>query len=403
METTRRQFMQTGIGAATLMASGWTLPGFLGRTAMAAEPGDDNRILIVVQMTGGNDGLNMVIPYRDDRYHRARPTIGIAESEALPLSEDLALHPQMTALKRLFDDQRLQVVSNVGYPNPNRSHFRSMDIWQTASTHPEHATTGWIGRVVDRGGHTEHPLAMNIDDGPLPLAMRSADQTVPSIRSVDAFRLDQRAQAIREAIAQKRKSPPDDLLFVQRLAVTSCASAERLSSVTQGDDRAIRYPDLPLARHLHDVATLIRAGFGARVYYTSIGGFDTHANQNLTHGQLLGQLSESLAAFLDDLKAAGLDDRVLMMTFSEFGRRVKENGSRGTDHGAAAPMFIAGSPCRAGIVGHAPALGSLEDGDVRHEIDFRRVYAELLEHWLGVPQEPVLGARYEPLGIVRRS
>ncbi len=413
----RREFLQQ-LSGATLLATAGSLPRFLARSALAATAGTDQRILVVVQLSGGNDGLNTVVPVGDDRYHRARPSLRIEPQRALKLNETLALHPDMPGFKRLFDEARLSVIMNVGYPNPDRSHFRSMDIWHTASDAPERAADGWLGRVVDRlapaGGSSAGisvPAALHLDSESLPLALKSATHAVPSIRSIDAFQLQQQDAGVEQAIAADRDaaadqqrsatSVHDDLLFVQRTALVACANARRIRSAEGRVERRANYPDYGLSRRLEQIARLIAADFGPRIYYTSLGGFDTHARQVLAHGPLLRELADSTAAFLDDLKSMGLEQRVLLLTFSEFGRRVQENGSQGTDHGVAAPMFLAGTGCVPGVHGEPPDLVNLVDGDIRHERDFREVYAAVLERWLGVPSTAVLGRAFQAAEVVR--
>ncbi|GMV98494.1 MAG: DUF1501 domain-containing protein [Phycisphaerae bacterium] len=400
MSITRREFIA---GGTSLLASGLTLPAFLNRTAVAAARAKaGERILVVVQLTGGNDGLNTVIPCRDDEYHKARPTLAVPKDRVLRLDDDLGLHPDMTGLKKLFDAGRLCVVNNVGYPNPDRSHFRSMDIWHTAALQPEEARDGWLGRVVDRQARPGGPPpALHLDEGSLPLALHSRTQPVPSIPSLEAFRLSARAGELEQAIAAGRSGASDDLLFVQRTAIASCANARRIEQAAADETRQASYPPTRLAGRLKQIAQLIGADLGPRIYYTSIGGFDTHAQQALAHGPLLKDLSDALAAFDADLQARGLADRVLLMTFSEFGRRVKENGSRGTDHGAAAPLFVAGPACRAGIVGGRPDLDHLQDGDVPHRIDFRSVYATILTDWLELKADEILGKRYDQVSLLK--
>ncbi len=395
----RRQFLQSGAGMATILAAGPTLPGFLLRTAAASTPGLDAPILVVIQLSGGNDGLNTVIPVHDDRYHRARPTLSIRSNAAHDLNGDLSLHPEMSALKSLYDDGRVGVITNVGYPNPDRSHFRSMDIWHTANTTPEGVDQGWLGRVADAHGEGDAPFALHLDDTALPLALSGARATVPSIRDVANFQLRSSDGAVPEMIAQSRRNASEDLLYVQRLAVSSCRQATRLEGLADDDDAAA-YPNFRLANRLRQISGLIAADFGVRVYYTSIGGFDTHARQAASHGMLLRELSESVTAFQRDLERRGVADRVLTVTFSEFGRRVDENGSRGTDHGAAAPMFVVGSAARPGVHGAAPDLGDLDQGDVKHDVDFRSVYADVLSHWLRVDHTNVIG-QFTPSGVLR--
>ncbi len=402
MNITRRDFVARGLGGTTLLASGVSLPGFLTRTAVAAPGADDERILVVIQLTGGNDGLNTVVPFRDDEYHKARPTLRIRADQVLKLTDELGLHPDMAGFKRLHDDGLLAVVNNVGYPNPDRSHFRSMDIWHTADARPEAVDSGWLGRVVDRGaGPSDVPRALHLDEGALPLALKNQRVAVPSLRNIDAFRLQGDTEDLQRVIGASRRDASDDLLFVQRLAVSSCANARRLERVGAGSAVSSPYPDYRLALRLRQIAQLIGARFGPRIYYTSLDGFDTHARQALAHGPLLRELSDSVTAFYDDLRQRRIADRVVVLTFSEFGRRVGENGSQGTDHGAAAPMFVMGPAVRAGVVGGRPDLTRLIDGDVRHECDFRRVYAGVLRDWLAVDPDSILGRRFDPLAIIR--
>ncbi len=405
MFTTRRDFLKCSCGATSLLATGITLPGFLTRTAWAAAQDDvaeNDRILVVIQLTGGNDGLNTVIPIEDDLYHRARPSLRIAREQGLVLEQGLALHPEMAGMKRLYDDGLLSVVTNVGYPNPDRSHFRSMDIWHRATLTPETVTDGWLGRVVDgEGTAPEKPFALHLDSGALPEALRTQREPVPSIESIEQFRLRSDSEHLIESVEAVRQSAADDLLYVQRIAVSSCAQARRLEQIAAEAGSTAVYPGSRLAQRLRQIAQLIAVEFGPRIYYTSIDGFDTHARQALTHPVLLRELSDAVAAFVDDLKSRGLADRVLVVTFSEFGRRIAENGSRGTDHGAGAPMFIAGPAARAGVVGGPPRLDRAMEGDVPHEVDFRQVYASVLDNWLRVPHVPVLGERVETVPILR--
>lgn len=396
MSTTRREFLKTSAGAS-LIASGISLPGFLASTARAAGAVTDQRILVVVQLTGGNDGLNTIVPYRDDRYHALRPTLRVDADQVQKLDDSLGLHPSMSALKGMYDDGQLSVVMNVGYPNPNRSHFRAMDIWHTAHPERNDVETGWLGRAVDRVD--DATFALHLANEPLPLSLHAQRTTVPSIGDIGAFRLHEGAQDIAATIDRARQGASADLLFVQRTAVAAVRNAERLERLGSTDATSA-YPSYGLSDRLSQIARLIGAGFPTRVYYTSLGGFDTHARQELSHPPLLTELSESVAAFYRDLKARGEDDRVLLLTFSEFGRRVGENAGRGTDHGAAAPMILAGPGCAAGVIGRPPDLANLDEGDVRHTVDFRSVYADVLDRWLSVDAPGVLGGAFEPTPVV---
>ncbi|RMF84889.1 MAG: DUF1501 domain-containing protein [Planctomycetota bacterium] len=407
MAPTRREFLAAGLSGATLLATGPVLPGFLARTARAASSQNDERILVVVQLTGGNDGLNTVIPFEDDRYHRLRPTLRIGPQRVLKLNDTLGLHPEMAAFQRMYDDGLLSVVTNVGYPNPNRSHFASMDIWHCAQTGLQRCETGWLGRVVDRRASAgDAPFALHLDYEALPLALKTENQAVPSITNLDAFRLRGEADSLTHLLNASQEAPAvldaaalDALRFVQRTAVASCANARRLEQIRTEQTMRAEYPGYGLARRLQQIAELIGADFGPRIFYTSLGGFDTHARQTLAHGPLLRELSESVAAFFDDLRARGRDRHVVLMTFSEFGRRVAENGSQGTDHGAAAPMFLAGPACRPGVLGSAPDLANLAEGDVRFERDFRTIYAAVLRDWLMIDPKEILGQPFEPARI----
>ncbi len=393
---TRRDFLKTSAGA-TLVASSASLPGFLASTAGAATIGRDERILVVVQLSGGNDGLNTVVPYEDDRYHALRPTLRVDKGSVHKLDDALGLHPSMSAMKGLYDDGQLGVVMNVGYPNPNRSHFRAMDIWHTARPEQDDIETGWLGRAAD--AQRDAAYCMHLANEPLPLSLHAERVSVPSIADIEAFRLRDGGLDIAAAVRERRRGAAEDLLFVQRTAVAACDQARRLEGLADGAHGD--YPAYELASRLSQISRLIGAGFPTRVYYTSLGGFDTHARQELTHPALLTELSESIGAFYRDLTARGEADRVLLLTFSEFGRRVGENAGRGTDHGAAAPMMLAGPACRSGIIGSPPDLTDLDQGDLRHRVDFRSIYADVLDRWLGVPSKVVLGQATTGPRVVR--
>ncbi len=401
MRIDRRAFLVQGVVGASLVATGVSMPGFLARTARAATPRQDERTLVVVQLTGGNDGLNTVIPFADDAYHRARPSLRISADRVLRISDTLGLHPEMSGLHRLHQDGLLNVVMNVGYPNPDRSHFRSMDIWHTADLTPEDAADGWLGRAMHAARReADAPPTLHLGDEATPLALRARHSATPSIRSIDSLRLPPDSDHLAKAVAEPRIGASDDLLYVQRVAVSSCSNAARLSRV--GDcGGAAEYPSFGLAQRLRQIAALIGADFGPRVYYTTLGGFDTHARQALAHGPLLREFSDSVAAFFDDLKSRGRSERVALLTFSEFGRRVMENGSQGTDHGAAAPVFLVGPGCRPGVTGGALDLSRTTDGDVAHQVDFRSVYAAVLEQWLGVDSRAALGGAFAPARLFR--
>jgi uncharacterized protein (DUF1501 family) len=414
--TSRRDFLKT----STLLGFGATVPTFLGKTALAApaagKPGAKDTILVVVQLTGGNDGLNTVVPFKDPDYAKYRPTIGLKADDLKKVNDDLGLHPALGDLAGLLEDGSLSIVQGVGYPNPDQSHFRSMDIWQAAST-AKTLTEGWLGKALKQKPTPGFHLSAGGNET-APLALAGAPARVPSITSLEDFQLKLAAADAGDKANQTKlieeaskgtpagTGQPDLLDFVRRTAMNTYAISQRLQDVAKNYQPKATYPGTGLATRLKLAAQLIEAGLGARIFYVSIDGFDTHAGQGGAtgaHANLLGEVSGAVTAFYKDLKARGHGDRVCVMTFSEFGRRAKENGSNGTDHGSAAPMFLVGGKVKAGAVGDHPSLAKLADGNLVHHTDFRRVYAAVLETWLGVESKPVLGEGFKPLGVFKSS
>src|SRR5262245_41130208 len=403
----RRELLRRG---SLLVALGLTAPTWVARAAAAAsEPapaGGRTKVLVVVQLGGGNDGLNTIVPVGDDDYYRARPTLAIPRAQAVELVDGLAVHPSLAPLKPLFDARRLAVVQGVGYPNPNRSHFRAMDIWQTGA--PERRENrGWLGRYLDAqccGEQPRGPLATAIGDG-TPRAYWNEHVLVPSIPDLEHFQLEADARDRRGALDAFRMVYDDDEAagqyesLIRRVGADALASSEELKRIASAYKPASPYPASAFAKGLQAIAQLVNADLGTRVFYISLGGFDTHAGQKNTHARLLKELGDGLAAFQRDLEGHGQADRVLTMTFSEFGRRVAENGSGGTDHGAAEPMLLLGA-VRGGLIGDHPSLTDLDQGDLKHGIDFRAVYASVLEGWLETPSEAVLGQKFGGVPIL---
>ncbi len=414
--TNRRQFLKNTLATSSLVSMGsLAVPTFLSRSALAAkESKNEGKILVVVQLDGGNDGLNTVVPHGIDGYVRNRRVLRIPGTQAITINQEIGLHPAMTEMARLLESGNLSILQGVGYPNPDRSHFRSMEIWETARTEngPEALETGWLGRVLD--AHPPAPgedtPALHIGGGNLPLAYRSKQIEVPSLERVDQFRLqfsdsDDRSGEVRTAmnnLAGSKESDDPLLGFLRRSTLAAYESSARLEEVGAAESET-EYPNYGLARRLEQIAQIIKAGFGTKIYYTRQGGYDTHANQFNTHQALLTELSDSVAAFHDDLEESGVADRVAVLVFSEFGRRVRENGSSGTDHGAAAPVFVLGPVREAGLVGDHPSLEDLDDGDLKFQIDFRNIYAGLLETWLKLPAAPILGLGFQGLDILKTS
>jgi uncharacterized protein (DUF1501 family) len=409
----RRDFLKSSLAASTLVAMGaTTVPMFLGRSAQAARAassGNGDRILVVVQLIGGNDGLNTVVPFGYDGYARNRRALRLSTAALHKLSGEIGLHPALGGMAKLREEGRLAVVQGVGYPNPDRSHFRSMEIWESGRLEPGALETGWLGRALDGLGTKagdDNP-ALHVGTRTFPLALRSKRTEVPSLASLDQYRLqlgggesERRAErAALDQMARVDRGQDDPLLgFIRRSTLTAYDSSRRLEQVTEAGPAA-KYPEYALARRLSLIAQIIKAGFETRIFYTALDGFDTHANQLGTHAALLTELSDSIAAFHADLSKAGQADRVALLTFSEFGRRVRENASQGTDHGAAAPLLVVGPVRHAGLVGTHPDLEALDDGDLKFHTDFRRVYAALLESWLGCPSEPVVGPGFPALEL----
>jgi uncharacterized protein (DUF1501 family) len=411
MRHTRRRFLQTSLGSSALLSAGVSVPAFLVRAAEAAaaqQRDPTGHVLVVVQLSGGNDGLNTVIPYADEAYNRNRIVLRIPAGQVLKVDGQVGLHPQMTGFAKLLEEGRLAILQGVGYPNPDRSHFRSMDIWHSARPDVEKPVDGWIGRFVERAERAagQDVPALHLGPDELPLALVSQRRAVPSLQSLEGFRLRTAGGAVPlsslKQLAAVERAEADSLLsFVQRSTLNAYASSQQIQEAISSDRSPVKYPGFGLSRKLQSVAQLIDAGLSTRIYYVSLDGFDTHANQAEAHAALLSELSQSVSAFAADLAERGHLDRVLVMTFSEFGRRVRENASQGTDHGAAAPMFLVGGTVKPGPIGAHPSLTNLDrEGDLKFHTDFRSVYATLLERWLGCPSEEVLGKRFEPAGVL---
>jgi uncharacterized protein (DUF1501 family) len=383
-----------------------TVPGFLSRTAMAARPERDGRILVVLQLDGGNDGINTVIPFGDEDYARHRRALRIPADRVCKLTDGIGLHPAMRPAVDMIQDGRFAIVQGVGYPNPDRSHFRSTAIWQTARPDaPGPESPGWLGLALDgiaaerRAEEPMGPSGVFIGERDVPHALRGRRAVTASFADPADLTL---AIPVTAARSPERPTGDDLSAFVQRTVMNAYTTAEQIAkSAGRTSGTTARYPDCELGRQLELVTRSIKAGAPARVYYTIQSGYDSHMAQLPSHAQLLGDFARSVRAFQDDLAAAGLADNVLLMAFSEFGRRVAENGSLGTDHGTAGPVFLAGKKVKAGLIGETPRLGDLVDGDLKWSIDFRRVYATLIDQWLGVPVEAVLGQRFEPLSMLQ--
>jgi uncharacterized protein (DUF1501 family) len=413
MQPNRRDFLRLGLGSSTLLACGGSVPLFLARSARAAESrANTNNILVVVQLDGGNDGLNTIVPYSDDEYRKARPRLRIDKKAVVPINDRLGFHPSLKGFARLLQNHRLAIVQGVGYPNSTRSHFEDMAVWHTCRNNAPITDPGWLARSLDAmpvlaGRDT---AAIHFGNNLLPQDLSGSKRQVTSLASLEQFRrrlnlpeaagAAQQRAALDEIGAQTRGTPGSLLEFVEQAAVLTYTSSARLQGMAAHDSGAPYPQGMGLAKRLRTIAQLIQADLSTSIYYTQLDGFDTHANQLPVHAELLQEAGESLESFINDLVKSGHDRRVVVLVFSEFGRRVAENSGAGTDHGTAAPLFLLGTPVKPGVHGPYPNLQELVDGDPRPALDLRRVYATLLEKWLVCPAEKVLGGKYESLDLI---
>jgi uncharacterized protein (DUF1501 family) len=424
---TRRVFLKRGM---TMLSAAATMPLFLQRTVNAlaspadmpltqAAAGEGEEILVVVQLSGGNDGLSTVIPMDNDDYRRARPQLAIAQ-DLLTLGKGIALNPLLTGFKDLYDAGQMAVIQGVGYPNPNRSHFRSMEIWHTAD--PKNPPRdGWLGRYFDAQCKGDDPKSIDPKAGinigaTAPLSLQGDKFTAISFQRPETYQwfagnknVDPKFRAAFNEVnnlhgddGEMAPSGNPTLDFLERTALDAQLTSDEILAVTTRYKAAIAYPATSLGQQLQMVAQMIAGGLKTRVYYVSLGGFDTHTNEKASHDRLMQTLSAGISAFMKDLKAQGNDKRTLVLTFSEFGRRVAENASRGTDHGTAAPMFVFGPAIKPGIYGEHPSLrpADLDQGDLKFNTDFRSVYASILGGWLKADATKILGGSFKTLPIL---
>ncbi|MHB8864342.1 MAG: DUF1501 domain-containing protein [Pirellulaceae bacterium] len=416
MACSRRKFLKSMVGTASFLSLSPTIPAFLRQAAAAAQQAgsDQETVLVVLQLSGGNDGLNTVVPYADDAYGRARDTLRLTPSQVIPIDSYLGFHPELKDFHRLLEDHTLTVVQGVGYPKSDRDHDVAMREWHTGRPGEPLYPTGWIGRTVDQIDPSDGSRVPAAFVGPIapPFAMNAAASVIPTVRSVAQLTYESTRDRPAERTWVRPNLPPDgtqtDNPLVNVLSTASRAAdtmSQRVEQVLASAVPAFPYPSLTLAQQLQMVAQLIRADLGIRIYFVElggggIGGFDNHANQRDNHAALLREMSLSVGAFMDDLKREHLMSRVLLMTFSEFGRTLSENGRRGTDHGAAAPVFLFGGRVKGGIYGKYPSLTDLDQDALKFQIDYRAVYATVLQSWLGLEAAPVLGAAYEPIDVI---
>lgn len=367
--------------------------------AMGRPMAPSGKILVVVQLSGGNDGLNTVVPFRNDIYYRERPTIAIRPGDVLKLNDEIGLHPATGPLKALYDEGLVTVINNVGYPNPDRSHFRSMDIWQTAGDSDQYVQSGWLGRYLDAAKDAQPYRTLEVDDT-LSLALKG--ERLNGLSLLDPKKLyNQTRSSLVSGLSRQHDHEHETAAYLYKTLAETVSSAEYVFDKAKLQRPAATYPAHELGNRLRTVSQLIQSGVATSVYYVSVSGFDTHINQPGQQERLLRQYAEAVGAFMTDLKAAGRQNDVLLMTFSEFGRRVKQNASNGTDHGTASNVFLIGGGLPAQrVLNEAPNLSHLTEGDLVHTVDFRQIYATLLRDYLGADDVTILGRKFDALKLV---
>ncbi|HVY76757.1 MAG TPA: DUF1501 domain-containing protein [Puia sp.] len=396
----RRTFLQWG----TLASSSFLIPQFLkafeGRTGLST----GNKALVILQLSGGNDGLNTVIPVSNDIYYRERPMLGIAKDKALRLSDDAGIHPELSFLKSLYDDGYMAILNNVGYPNPDRSHFRSMDIWQSAAQSNEFLNSGWLGRWLDEQcvACDKPTQALEMDDT---LSLALTGEQLKGIALQDPARLyntsrDPYFTELLKAQAS-RAAHNENAAYLYQVMAETVSSASYIYEQSRLRPGSQVYPKTGIGRNLKTIASLICSDINTRVYYLSLGSFDTHVNQQDRQQKLFSEMNEAVSSFVTDLKANHRFDDVLLLTFSEFGRRVSQNAGGGTDHGTANNMFLIGGGLKKkGLLNGMPDLGNLADGDLQFQLDFKSVYATVLNKWLQADDRKILGRQYDLLDFI---
>jgi uncharacterized protein (DUF1501 family) len=395
----RKQFIQVGsLATASLM-----LPKFLKAFEAKNMVPSGSKVTVILQLSGGCDGLNQIIPIRNDIYYKSRPRLGIAKDKALALTDEVGIHPSLSGFKELYDDGSMAILNNVGYPNPDRSHFRSMDIWHTASQSNDYLNTGWVGRYLDaQCNGCDHPTqAIEMDDV-LSLALKG--DHIKGIAVKDPRRLygtsnEKFFKEINKNHVDEKGEQPVDYLY--KTMAETLSAADYIFQQSKLHPSTADYPKTDLANSLKTIASLIFSDINTKVYYVSLGSFDTHINQEQQQQRLFTEMNDAVKAFVKDLKNNHRFDDVMLFTFSEFGRRVAQNASNGTDHGTSNNMlFIGGGLKQKGIINEMPNLADLDEGDLKHKIDFKHVYATVLKNWLQADDVKILGKQYEYLKFI---
>ncbi len=398
MKITRRKF----ISSSALVSASLLLPRFLSVAGQRfAASSFNGRRLVIIQLSGGNDGLNTIVPFEDDNYYRLRPSLGLASEELIRIQDNIAWNASMQSLQELYDQGEVTIINNIGYPNPDLSHFRSMDIWQSASGSEKTINSGWIGRYLDSQCHNcKAHAALELDDT-LSMALKGDEKNGLAVSDPTRFYKLTKKLFKEHSVATRFNSTNDALNYLYKVMAESAQSAEVIMEQSKSELLTGNYPQNGFGHDLKTVASLITSGLDSVFYYISLPGFDTHVNQKNNHNRILKSVADGIAAFSSDLKKVGEWNNTVIMVFSEFGRRVGQNASKGTDHGTANVLFLfGGSLQKKGVFNPVADLSKLDKGNLIYQIDFRSVYASLLADWLKADDEKILGMRFEKLGLV---
>jgi len=395
----RKQFIQLG----SLATASLFLPKFMKAFEAPKMVPPGNKVMVVLQLSGGNDGLNTVIPVRNDLYYSARPKLGIPKQNALLLTDEVGLNPALAAFKDLYDDGSLGIMNGVGYPNPDRSHFRSMDIWQSASSSNEYINNGWLGRYLDAqcGGCDKPVQALEIDDV-LSLSLKGEKMNGIAMRDPRRLYNTSHEKYFKDMLEQHTQEQGEQSVdYLYKTMAETLSSADYIFEQSKLRPTTATYPTTGLGQSLKTIASLVFSDITTKVYYVSLGSFDTHVNQEGQQKRLFTEMNDAIKAFVADLKTNNRFQDVLLMTFSEFGRRVTQNASGGTDHGTANNMFfVSGALRQKGVLNAMPSLADLQEGDLKHSVDFKDVYATVLHKWLQANDVEILGKKSDYLEFI---
>lgn len=394
----RREFLKNG----TLASSLFMVPSFVKAFENVATTSLGFKKLVIIQLSGGNDGLNTIVPYTNDIYYRERPGLAISKNDIIKATDNLGFHKNLAPLKNLYDQGYLSIINNVGYPNPNRSHFRSTDIWHSASASNEFLQTGWLGRYIDTHGSMPY-TGIEVDDS-LSLIMKGQRTNGIATKNAQILFSNTQTPFFKKVLKNKGKTHLDEhnLGYLYKTMIEANSSAKHIYQKSKVFETKLEYPKNPFALQLKTTADFINSRVDSKVYYVSMGGFDTHNAQETRQSRLLNIYSKSMEVFVKDLEQNDTFKDTLILTFSEFGRRVKQNGSAGTDHGTANNVFVIGKNLRrSGFYNDMPDLSNLDkNGDLKYSVDFREIYATVLDKWLDVNDEVILNKSFSKLNFI---